>query len=140
MLETLAAQIRRYHGWLPLLLDLANPHMRARHWAVVFSHVGQAYERGAMFTLNQLIDWRVFDFPQVRGEGNERGGCQAFCLVFIVVYFVTTPSPPLLLPLGRQVVSDVARVSVGESEIDALIEGLTAKWKAMTLPVTATEV
>src|SRR4029078_8476697 len=52
-------KIEKYHKMLPLILALASPAIKPRHWSTLFEAVGQHYDEDTAFTLSQLREYNI---------------------------------------------------------------------------------
>eukprot|EP00736_Rhodelphis_marinus_P004047 Rmarinus@m.11564 len=60
---------------MPVLLDLGNPNMQARHWEKIFQRISLPYTAGMPFTMDMLVRNNIFEHKDFIGEvsGNSSG-------------------------------------------------------------------
>lgn len=57
---SLLKQVEQYVAVLPLILELANPAIKPRHWTRLFEAVNQPYDEETVFSLHQLFEYKIF--------------------------------------------------------------------------------
>ena len=65
----LKRQLDDFKEYLPLLQEVSNPAMEARHWAQVFAVLQQRFEEGQAFCVRDLIRWGCCQDDEYGGEG-----------------------------------------------------------------------
>ncbi|EFJ29004.1 inner arm dynein 3-2 [Selaginella moellendorffii] len=57
---------------LPLIEELANPALKDRHWTQIFKQVGQEYKDGLVFSINDMLDYKIMDkIEEVKGVASK---------------------------------------------------------------------
>eukprot|EP01105_Mastigella_eilhardi_P020684 TRINITY_DN4949_c0_g1_i1.p1 TRINITY_DN4949_c0_g1~~TRINITY_DN4949_c0_g1_i1.p1 ORF type:complete len:4263 (+),score=1213.53 TRINITY_DN4949_c0_g1_i1:1567-12789(+) len=69
--NSLIKQVAQYIDILPMVLELANPAIKPRHWARLFEAVNQPYDEETVFTLHQLVEYKLFAHKDLISEVSE---------------------------------------------------------------------
>lgn len=59
--QRLKVEIEAFKERLPLLQEIATPALEDRHWAKIFSSIGQKFEEGMKFSADDLVKYKIMD-------------------------------------------------------------------------------
>ncbi|KAJ3032226.1 Dynein heavy chain 6, axonemal [Rhizophlyctis rosea] len=73
----LKAMVDEYRSIYPTIVDLRNPALKARHWEKIQDAIGKALVKDETFTLERLMELRVFDFKEEISNVSAQAGSEA---------------------------------------------------------------
>ncbi|KAI8818687.1 dynein heavy chain and region D6 of dynein motor-domain-containing protein [Fimicolochytrium jonesii] len=73
----LKAMVDEYRGLYATIVDLRNPALKARHWEKIQDALGKVLVRDETFTLEKLMELRVFDFKDEISNVSSQAGSEA---------------------------------------------------------------
>ncbi|KAJ3052746.1 Dynein heavy chain 6, axonemal [Rhizophlyctis rosea] len=73
----LKAMVDEYRSIYPTIVDLRNPALKPRHWEKIQDAIGKALLRDETFTLERLMELRVFDFKEEISNISAQAGSEA---------------------------------------------------------------